>query len=134
MPWDKNPRAMAAMEWFEAGDGKAIIWARFREDMAIMADALRNSGVDFVQYHGGVNDKDRKLAIDSFLSVKGAQVLLANPQSAGTGLNLQGLCNRNLYYTNSFNAIDRWQSEDRTHRIGTVGAVVYTDLCSKEKH
>ena len=125
---DKNPRVQAAMEWLDAGEGKAVIWARFREDMAIMAEALAEAGVAFSQYHGGVNDKDRAEAVKSFMSKDGAQVFLANPQSAGTGLNLQGLCNRALYYTNSFNAIDRWQSEDRIHRIGTVGAVTYTDL------
>jgi hypothetical protein len=123
-----NPRVKAAMEWLDGGEGKAVIWARFREDMAIMAEALADAGVTFAQYHGGVKDKDRAEAVKSFMSKDGAQVFLANPQSAGTGLNLQGLCNRALYYSNSFNAIDRWQSEDRIHRIGTIGAVTYTDL------
>lgn len=123
-----NPRVLAALEWLEAGEGKAVIWARFRQDMAILGEALREKGVTFTEYHGGVNDRDRSEAVKSFMSKDGVQVFLANPQSAGTGLNLQGLCNRALYYTNSFNAIDRWQSEDRIHRIGTVGAVNYTDL------
>lgn len=132
MDVDKNPRVIAAMEWLEAGDGKAVIWARFREDMRIMAEALTVAGVSFVEYHGGISDKDRATGVKSFMDPSGAQVFLANPQSAGTGLNLQGLCNRALYYTNSFNAIDRWQSEDRIHRIGTVGAVTYTDLIGKK--
>jgi hypothetical protein len=128
MEVDKNPRVLAALEWLEAGEGKAVIWARFRQDVAIMGEALRANGVTFTEYHGGVNDRDRSEAVRSFMTEGGAQVFLANPQSAGTGLNLQGLCNRALYYTNSFNAIDRWQSEDRIHRIGTIGAVNYTDL------
>lgn len=132
MDVDKNPRVMAAMEWLEASDGKAVIWARFREDMRILAEALQAAGVTFSEYHGGVNDKDRSEAVKQFMDPKGVQVFLANPQSAGTGLNLQGLCNRALYYSNSFNAIDRWQSEDRIHRIGTVGAVTYTDLIGKK--
>jgi len=132
MEVEKNPRVMAAMEWLEADDGKAVIWARFREDMRIMAEALSAAGVSFVEYHGGINDKDRATAVKSFMDPAGAKVFLANPQSAGTGLNLQGLCNRALYYSNSFNAIDRWQSEDRIHRIGTVGSVTYTDLIGKK--
>jgi SNF2 family DNA or RNA helicase len=56
---------------------------------------------------------------------------LATPSSAGTGLNLQGLCNNALYYSHSFRALDRWQSEDRIHRIGTKGVVVYTDMIGK---
>jgi hypothetical protein len=131
MDVDKNPRAQAAMEWLDSGEGKAVIWARFREDMRILAEALSDAGVTFAQYHGGTNDKERAEAVKSFMHPEGVQVFLANPQSAGTGLNLQGLCNRALYYSNSFNAIDRWQSEDRIHRIGTVGAVTYTDLIGK---
>jgi hypothetical protein len=128
---EKNPRVIAAMEWIEAGEGKAVIWARFREDMRILGEALSSAGISFSEYHGGVNDKDRAEAVKSFMDPNGVQVFLANPQSAGTGLNLQGLCNRALYYSNSFNAIDRWQSEDRIHRIGTVGSVTYTDLIGK---
>ena len=30
--------------------------------------------------------------------------------------------------SNSFAAMDRWQSEDRIHRIGTEGYCTYTDL------
>lgn len=131
MPCESNPRVIAAMEWLDAGEGKAVIWARFREDMKLLAESLAAKGVTFVEYHGGINDAGRASAIKSFMAESGAQVFLANPQSAGTGLNLQGLCNRALYYSNSFNAIDRWQSEDRIHRIGTVGAVTYTDLIGK---
>ena len=131
MSMEDNPRVTAAMEWLEAGEGKAVIWARFREDMNLLSEALKAKGISFVEYHGGINDAGRAQSIKSFMDPAGAQVFLANPQSAGTGLNLQGLCNRALYYSNSFNAIDRWQSEDRIHRIGTVGAVTYTDLIGK---
>jgi SNF2 family DNA or RNA helicase len=123
-----NPRALAMLDWLSAGEGKAIIWARFKEDMRICAEALEAAGVNFVEYHGGTKDVDRKANVESFMSPTGAQVFLANPQSAGTGLNLQGLCNRALYYSNSFNAIDRWQSEDRIHRMGTKGICTFTDL------
>lgn len=128
MPVAKNPRIQAAMEWLDSFEGKAIIWFRFREEAVMIAEALAEKGVSFAEYHGGVKDQDRQKAKDSFLSPSGVRVFLANPQSAGTGLNLQGLCQRALYFSNSFNAIDRWQSEDRIHRIGTKGAVTYTDL------
>ena len=94
----------------------------------MLAEAMKAAGITFVEYHGGVSTAHRDSNVDNWLTVGGAQVFLANAKSAGTGLNLQGLCNRALYYTNTFDAIDRWQSEDRIHRIGTVGACVYTDM------
>lgn len=126
-----NPRLNAMCEWLEAGEGKALIWFRFREEARLIADRLRQTKVDFVEYHGGTNDKDRASAVASFMNPNGAQVFIANPQSAGTGLNLQGLCSRALYFSNSFSAIDRWQSEDRIHRIGTKNIVTFTDLIGK---
>lgn len=131
MAVEANPRANAMLEWLDSDEeeGKAVIWMRFVEDAAIICEALTANKTNYMEYRG--KDKDREAAVKSFLTVGGARVFVANPQSAGTGLNLQGLCNRNLYYSNSFNAIDRWQSEDRTHRIGTKGIVTYTDLIGK---
>jgi hypothetical protein len=129
MPVSENPRAQNMLEWVQAGDGKFIIWHKFIEDRAIIEEALRDAGISFVTYTG--SDGQRAAAVDSFMDPEGAQGFIANPQSGGTGLNLQGLCNRNLYYTNDWRAIDRWQSEDRTHRIGTIGVVTYTDLIAK---
>jgi hypothetical protein len=126
-----NPRATAVLEWLESFTGKAAIWAYYREDIKIIAELLTEAGITFVEYHGGVCDNDRVLAVKSFMSKDGARVLLATPSSAGTGLNLQGLCNNALYYSHSFRALDRWQSEDRIHRIGTKGVVVYTDMIGK---
>jgi hypothetical protein len=128
MPVMSNPRVIAALDWLNANEGKAIVWARFRGDIAILSEAFRQAGVSFVVHCGETKKDDRAAAVKSFMDPDGAQVLLATAATAGTGLNLQGQCQRNLYYSNSFNAIDRWQSEDRTHRKGTVGAVTYTDL------
>lgn len=128
MPFDKNPRISAMMEYINDIEGKAIIWGRYRADFEAICSALEADGHSYVEYHGGTSDAARAEAKDSFLREGGARFFVANPASAGTGLNLQGLCNNALYYSNSFSAIDRWQSEDRIHRRGTKGLVVYTDL------
>lgn len=128
---DKNPRLEGMQDWVDADESKAIVWFRFRHDSVLIAERLRKAGISFVEYHGGISENDRTAAVDSFLSVDGAKVLIANPQSAGTGLNLQGLCTRAMYYSNSFRSIDRFQSEDRIHRIGTIGIVTITDMVAR---
>jgi hypothetical protein len=131
MPVMENPRALAMLEWLEAGEGKAIVWCRFREDVRIVCEALGESNVRFVEHHGGNNATERKASLDAFIDGE-AQVIVATAATMGTGVDgLQKACTRNLYYSNSFNAIDRWQSEDRTHRKGAVGRVTYTDLIAK---
>lgn len=131
VPPKDNPRVNAMSEWVSSDDGKAIVWFRFKMDAKLICQRLEQDGVSFVEYHGGVNDADRQKAIESFMSDDGAKILVANPMSASTGLNLQGKTNRALYYTNSYRSVDRWQSEDRIHRIGMVGIIVITDLIAK---
>ncbi len=129
---DKNPRAEALLEVLEAYPGKAIVWHRFNMDAMLIRETLGKACIPAVFYSGETSSNDREAALDSFLSSGGARVLVANPQAAGTGLNLQtGGCLHAIYYSNSFRAIDRWQSEYRIQRIGTSGQVVYTDLVAK---
>lgn len=130
MPTSQNPRAMAMLDWLASGDGKAIIWSNFIEDKLIICEALSAAGISYVEYHGATSETDREASKRAFMDPGGAKVLVAG-KSASTGLNLQGLCNRALYYSNTTNSIDRWQSEDRIHRIGTIGTCVFTDLIGK---
>ena len=122
----KNPRLMALMECLESIEGKVIIWARFVKDIELIKSQLKN---ECVTYYGATSDRDRKLAIEKFLSKEDTpRFFVSNPAAGGHGLNLQGQCRRAIYYSNSDNSIERWQSEDRIHRIGVTGGVVYTDL------
>ena len=123
-----NPRIKAMMEYVQSREGKIIIWCRFIQDILMIKKAL---GDQCVTYYGANDEQEREHAIKSFLSENGARIFASNPAAGGTGLNLQGNCNDVLYYSNSDNSIHRWQSEDRNHRIGTNGSVVYTDLIAK---
>lgn len=130
MPAAKNPRLIATNEWLASNDGKAIIWTRFIADRQLVAFALNEAGIEFTEYTGS-NDERYRAKMD-FIQQASKRVFLANPQSAGTGTDgLQEVCTQALYYSNSFNAIDRWQSEDRIDRRGMIGGARYTDLIAK---
>ena len=134
MPPTKNPRMIGLLEYLDdANRARSIVWFRFRYEHDLIASQLATNGFSFVSYYGATKDADRAEAVRRFCSDSedAPQVFLANPQSAGTGLNLQGFCNRAIYWQNSFNAVDRWQSEDRIHRIGTRGVCTYTDIVAK---
>lgn len=124
-----NPRLTELLNVLEQREGKAIIWCRFNEDVKRVKKALGASAVD---YYGGTNANDRTKNIEAFLSADSRiSYLVASPEAAGTGLNLQGICRTNIYYSNSFNSLARWQSEGRTWRDGTTGSVTYIDLIAK---
>lgn len=104
---------------------QGIVWCRFREDIRRVAEALEKAGYRVGVYAGGTSQEERER-----IKQPGAvDWLVANAQSAGTGLNLTHF-DTMIYYSNSFNAAERWQSEDRIHRIGQTEKCLYIDLYS----
>lgn len=108
--------------------GPTVIWARFQQDIDRLKEALAKEygSSEVVTYDGRTKDGERSLAKSRFLGLK-SRFFISNQAAGGTGLNLQGHCETVIYHSNSFNAIHRWQSEDRTHRMGMKGSVTYFD-------
>ena len=127
---EKNPRVIALKELLASRGGKGIVWARFIPDIEIIREALQADGHSVAAYNGATSDKDRVKAVDAFLAPEGEGVnyFLSNPAAGGTGLNLQGACDYDVFYSNSDNAIQRWQAESRGHRIGMKGTFTHFDL------
>lgn len=117
-------RTKAVLEIAEIAK-RGIVWCRFRHDLAAVSKALETAGYRVGVYAGDTPEEERQRLR------KPGEVdwLVANPQSAGTGLNLTHF-DTMIYYSNSFNAADRWQSEDRIHRIGQNNKCLYIDLYS----
>lgn len=118
------------MDMIDQIEGPIIVWVRFIEDAQRISIALRKEGISHVRYTGAESTTQRSEAVSRFLGGI-ARVFVSNPAAGGVGLNLQGKCTTAIYYSNSFNAKDRWQSEDRLHRIGTIGAVTYFDIIAQ---
>lgn len=117
---DSNERIKALQTVLRDVHGKVVIWARFIADLDLIASEL---GPTAIRYEGDLGDVDR------FQNDESARFFVANPASAGLGLTLTA-AETVIYYSNSFDLEHRLQSEDRTHRIGTVNPVTYIDLCT----
>jgi hypothetical protein len=122
-----NPRMDALRDVLDTRGGKTMIWARFTDDIEAIMNVL---GTSAVSYYGATRDDDRALAKRRFLDASsGINYFVSNPQAGGVGLDgFQNVCRNAIYYSNSYNAIDRWQSEDRIHRMGQEMKVMYIDL------
>ena len=126
----ENPRLKALMEAIEDVYGKFIIWARFREELEAIANAIKDAGISSGSYHGGVTREAREAVVDSFQNGD-LRVFIGQPQSGGIGLTLTA-AETVFYYSNDFNLETRLQSEDRAHRIGTRKNVVYIDIAAED--
>lgn len=126
---NENPRADALLDLRRQIGGKCIIWCRFKEDVRLLVKLLGKCAVEFfgeTDYQGRIDAKER------FIGDSQVTDLVATAGAAGKGVDgLQKVCSTAIYYSNSFNAIDRWQSEDRIHRIGMSGTATYFDLIGR---
>ena len=129
MELERNPRLDALIRLRQQTSGKAIIWCRFNKDIESVTKAL---GSGAVSYYGPTSTGDRTEAKHRFMNDPTCTDLVANPAAMGKGVDgLQEACQLAIYYSNSFDAIHRWQSEDRIHRIGQTGTATYFDMVAR---
>jgi SNF2 family DNA or RNA helicase len=128
----KSNRVQALLDVCDEIDGKTIVWARYREDIRAIAEALRDVYGDqsVVQYHGGVGMADREYAVNGFQDPSSpVKFFVANQSTGGYGITLTAASNV-IYYSNDYDLEKRLQSEDRAHRSGQTKSVLYVDLVS----
>lgn len=129
IPLIQNPRLDALKNLLQNTEGKMIVWCRFKYDVETIAAAL---GDQCVTYYGPTTPEKRRLNKAKFLQ-SNVPYFVATAKAAGTGVDgLQTVCSRAVYYSNSFDVIDRWQSEDRINRIGMMETPSYFDLVGRK--
>ena len=122
----------ALEEIIEETDGKVIIFANYIYNInEIVAFLQHKYGKEStVSIYGAVHVEDRKEAVKRIQEDKDTKFIVINPTTGGFGLTLTA-CNTVIYYSNNYNLEVRMQSEDRAHRMGQKGSVVYCDIVTK---
>jgi len=129
---DKNPKIEALLYDLEdiTTNDPIIVWARFRPELQHLAKRLKKEYNGQVELYYGDTSREERLRIREDFRDGKVQFLVANQGVAGTGLNLQRSY-MHYYFSNSFVAEDRWQSEDRSHRGGQKHNCLYKDIFIK---
>lgn len=124
----KNPKIQAILEELEDAPSQVVIWSRFITEIVGIRKAIEEflPYRSVATYYGAVNIEDRAERINRFQNGE-LEILIANPATAGHGLNLQ-CCHHAIYASNDFSLEHRLQSEGRLHRAGQKNAVTYTDM------
>lgn len=107
-------------------DTYIIIWARFRGEIDMITDALKDAGYSCDKYYGG-----SEASVITRYKRKEFRILVANPIKGGEGLNLQ-ICTLQYFFSNSHYADKRLQAEDRSHRMGQENKVTYKDIVARK--
>jgi len=102
---------------------QAVIWTRFRMEVDMVSKMLDKLGATFCTYTG---DHKSMSKVNDFQAGH-YQFFVSNIQAGSTGTTLTA-ATRAIYLSNPRGMVERLQSEDRTHRIGSNEPVIYEDL------
>jgi hypothetical protein len=130
-----NPKLLALLDALEdlPSDEKVVIWAHFRPELAMLAEALRKQygNKSVAEFHGGIPDDTRQAMRRDFqMNTSGARFFVGQEQAGGLGLTLTASC-LTYYFSNGQSLENRLQSEDREDRIGQTRQVIVTDIAAK---
>lgn len=108
-------------------DESIVIWAMYRPDAELIAATLkkRYGESSVAEWHGGIPQADREAGELDFQAGRRRFMVSTSAGARGRTWTRATLV---IYYANSHDLEVRQQSEDRTHRIGTVGTVTYIDM------
>ncbi len=115
-------------------DAKVTIWAAYRHDIDLITTALQDKyGADSAaSFYGGMTREAKQAVVNGIQDPTGPlRFFVGNAKAGGSGITITQ-SHTVIYYGNSYNLIDRLQSEDRNHRIGQVNNVTYIDLVMKD--
>jgi superfamily II DNA/RNA helicase len=112
---------------------KVIIWCCFVPELKYVYEQLK-ADYRCCLYYGATSQYERDRIKKAFVQGE-YDIFIGNCATAGMGLNLQNIApdgsTVQYFYSNSFKTEDRLQAEDRSHRDGMVGTVVYKDVVAR---
>lgn len=115
---ESNPRLQAVLNELEGSEKKTIIWCKFREDIRRVVRTLDKNGHRCVEYHGAIHSQQkRQEAIDLFNNDPSVRVFVGQPAAGGVGLDLSA-ADLIIWYSHTFNLIERDQANERATQIG----------------
>jgi SNF2 family DNA or RNA helicase len=120
-------------EILDETDGKVIVWANYIYNIENIIKFLEKKygKESVVSVYGAIDVETRKEAVHRIQTDPKTKFLVGNPTTGGFGLTLTAV-NTVIYFSNNYNLEVRKQSEDRAHRMGQKGTVVYIDIVAKD--
>jgi len=120
-----NPKMTELVQFLDELKGKKVmIWFRFRPEIELAYKLLHNE-FKVVQFHGGLNEAEKKKSKEAFMSGD-AEIFLAT-NAAAYGLTFTK-CHHQVFYSQSFSLEEYLQQQDRIHRHGQDEECIYTHL------
>lgn len=105
----------------DLGNEQIILFAHFHNTINLLKEFLDGKKIKYGELHGRIGATAKQEAVVGFKTNK-FQVLLANPKSAGVGLDFQQARNV-IFFELDYEVDSFWQGQDRVHRPGQTEQV-----------
>ncbi len=114
----KTNLVLDCVETISQNSEKVLIFSQYEEyGLSRLERLLKDRGIKFVSYRGGMSDNERRRVVNEFRSKPDITVFLATIRSAGVGLTLTE-ASYVIHFDHWWNPAVMWQAEDRAHRHG----------------
>ena len=113
--YDLVDQTIESTDCVNKANSKLIIWTLYKRTSASMLAYLRALGIKTVAAYSGANSQD---SFDAFMEDEATRILVAQPQSAGAGLNPQSVCSQALFIETSPVPLYNIQACGRIDRMG----------------
>lgn len=119
-----SSKLAAAVRLIRGHHEPLVVFTQFLATQDALANALRAHGVVVTCFHGGMNDEQRREAVDTFRRQGG---VLVSTEAGGEGQNLQ-FCRTVMNYDLPWNPMRVEQRIGRVHRLGQARDVLVINL------
>lgn len=127
-----NPKLEEVLDVTEEYDGPTIVWCAYKEEIFLVAKALREKyGEDqVVELHGDIDEDTRDINVNVLFQGRKARFLVGNAATGGMGLTMS-VAEIEIYFSNTFNYIDREQSEERAFGPDKKNGTIIVDIVAE---
>lgn len=128
----KNPKIEELLQVTREYEGQTIVWCNFKSEIYWAVEALKTEYGDdqVVEIHGDVSEEMRDINVNELFQGSKVRFIVGNAATGGMGLTMNKAMVE-IYYSNSFNFIDRQQSEERATGLNKPKGVVIVDLITE---
>lgn len=124
------PKIEGVMEALREISGKVILFHHFILEGHLLEQACKKHKIGYRSIRG--ETRDHKQAIEDFVNDPDVRVLIAHPECASEGINVQSKCSNVFFYSRHMSPAGRKQAEGRVVRTGQKKSCLLLDFVAKD--
>jgi SNF2 family DNA or RNA helicase len=129
IPGENNAAKRLLHEIEKRNTEKVVVWCRHRSDIDTVMRTLAEAEIVCVRHDGAITEEERAANLVRFQTDPLVRVIVGTPSTGGVGKNFSA-GSTIIFYSHSFNLIERVQAFNRVRGISQDKPVQQVDICA----